>query len=114
MNEIQTSQSAWLLCPVCGNKTRIKVQKDTVLQNFLLFCPKSKNETLVDVREMKMMVINETNTHVFEGVQGAIAAIDVSAFAGMPGGVENGAMVPASLAMLAVSAWMSMRIYARK
>lgn len=26
----------WVLCPICNNKTRIKVRPDTVLENFLL------------------------------------------------------------------------------
>ena len=30
----------WILCPVCRNKTRIKIRGDTVLENFPLFCPK--------------------------------------------------------------------------
>ena len=61
MCDVQISRSEWLLCPVCGNKTRIKIQKDTILKNFLLFCPKCKNETLVDVREMRMVVIKKSD-----------------------------------------------------
>ena len=34
----------WLLCPVCKNKTRIRLREDTELQNFPLFCPKCKQE----------------------------------------------------------------------
>jgi hypothetical protein len=33
-------QGKWLLCPVCNNKTRIKLRADTLLENFPLFCPK--------------------------------------------------------------------------
>ena len=36
----------WLLCPVCGSKTRIKMRSDTELINFPLFCPKCRKETL--------------------------------------------------------------------
>ena len=32
----------WLICPVCTGKTRTRVQEDTVLVNFPLFCPKCK------------------------------------------------------------------------
>ena len=49
----------WLLCPVCKNKTRIKLRPDTILTNFPLFCPKCKQETLLHVQDMKMSVINE-------------------------------------------------------
>lgn len=33
---------SWVLCPVCGNKTRLNVREDTELENFPLFCPKCK------------------------------------------------------------------------
>ena len=42
------NRMAWLLCPVCGNKTRLKVCQDTELINFPLYCPKCKQETLVN------------------------------------------------------------------
>lgn len=46
-----------LLCPVCGGKTRLKLRKDTELKNFLLFCPKCKQETLVNVKDFKITTI---------------------------------------------------------
>ncbi len=52
-------QEKWLLCPVCGNKTRLKLREDTVLEKFPLFCPKCKQETLINVPQMNMSVIRE-------------------------------------------------------
>ena len=52
-------QEEWLLCPVCRNKTRLKLREDTVLEKFPLFCPKCKQETLINVRQMNMSVIRE-------------------------------------------------------
>ena len=49
----------WILCPICCNKTRLKIREDTVLENFPLFCPKCKQETLINVKEMNMSVIKE-------------------------------------------------------
>ena len=49
----------WILCPVCGNKTRLKIRKDTELKNFPLFCPKCKQETLINVKELNIIVIQE-------------------------------------------------------
>ena len=49
----------WVICPVCGNKTRLKIRKDTELKNFPLFCPKCKQETLVSVKQFEMSVIKE-------------------------------------------------------
>ena len=49
----------WILCPVCGSKTRLKIREDTVLENFPLFCPKCKRETLIRVKQLNMSVIKE-------------------------------------------------------
>ena len=48
----------WILCPVCGCKTRLKIREDTVLENFPLYCPKCKHETLIAVRQL-----NKSQTH---------------------------------------------------
>ena len=50
-----------LLCPVCGNKTRLKVRQDTELINFPLYCPKCKQETLVNVKNAQLSVIRLNN-----------------------------------------------------
>ena len=54
-------QMIWLLCPVCGNKTRLKVRPDTELVNFPLYCPKCKQETLVDVKKGNLSVVCLSN-----------------------------------------------------
>ena len=41
------------------NKTRLKMREDTELKNFPLFCPKCKNETLIDVRNLHITVIKK-------------------------------------------------------
>jgi Zn-finger nucleic acid-binding protein len=49
----------WLLCPICSNKTRIKIRQDTELKNFPLYCPKCKQEVLITVAHLKITVIKE-------------------------------------------------------
>ncbi len=49
----------WLLCPVCSNKTRLKVSKATVIENFPLFCPKCKSETLINLKKLNITIIKE-------------------------------------------------------
>ena len=49
----------WLLCPVCGNKTRLRIREDTELRNFPLFCPKCKQEILINVKQLNTTVIKE-------------------------------------------------------
>ena len=51
--------SNWLLCPICGNKTRDKIREDTVLKNYPLYCPKCKQETLIEVKDLQLTVIKE-------------------------------------------------------
>jgi len=49
----------WLLCPVCKNKTRIRLMEDTVLANFPLFCPKCKQTTVVNVKQFNTAIVKE-------------------------------------------------------
>lgn len=49
----------WILCPVCNSKTRIKARDDTVLKNFPLFCPKCRQETLIDFINLKLKIVTE-------------------------------------------------------
>ena len=49
----------WILCPVCGNKTRLKMRTDTILINFPLYCPKCKQEMLINVQQLNMSIIKE-------------------------------------------------------
>ncbi|WP_249311866.1 cysteine-rich KTR domain-containing protein [Congzhengia minquanensis] len=49
----------WLFCPICHNKSRVKLRADTELKNFPLFCPKCKNETLVNAKQFNIEVIKE-------------------------------------------------------
>ncbi len=52
-------ENIWLLCPICKNKKRIKVRGDTELINFPLYCPKCKQETLINVKRLNTTVIKE-------------------------------------------------------
>ena len=49
----------WILCPFCGSKTRLKIRDDTVLENFPLYCPKCKHETLITVRKLNLSIVQE-------------------------------------------------------
>lgn len=49
----------WLLCPICKSKTRLQIQEDTELKNFPLYCPKCKQETLINAKELHITVIKE-------------------------------------------------------
>ena len=51
----------WIICPVCGNKTRLKMRNDTIMKNFPLYCPKCKRESLIEVKNMQVKVIKKLN-----------------------------------------------------
>ena len=49
----------WVKCPICGNKTRIKIRSDTVIVNFPLYCPKCKQDTLIEAKQLHISIIRE-------------------------------------------------------
>jgi len=51
----------WIMCPICKNKTRLKIREDTIMKNFPLYCPKCKKESLIEVKNMQIKVIKEKN-----------------------------------------------------
>ena len=52
----------WILCPICGSKTRDRFREDTVLKNYPLYCPKCKQETLINAKELHITVIKKSYT----------------------------------------------------
>ena len=52
-------KSEWIMCPICGNKTRDKIREDTELKNFPLYCPKCKQDSLIDAKKLHITVIKE-------------------------------------------------------
>ena len=58
----QDAITDWVHCPLCGNKTRDRIREDTVLKNYPLYCPKCKQETLIEAKNLKITVIKEPDT----------------------------------------------------
>ena len=52
-------KTEWILCPVCGSKTRDKIRKNTVLRNYPLYCPKCRHESLIKAGDFHITVIKE-------------------------------------------------------
>ena len=48
------NEGVFVLCPKCGAKTRTQIRKDTVLKNFSLFCPKCKENFLIEAQNMEI------------------------------------------------------------
>lgn len=47
----------WVLCPICGAKTRLQLLPETELKAFPLFCPKCRHECVINAKNF----IIETN-----------------------------------------------------
>lgn len=59
MENQMEQEMRWVICPVCSSKTRLKLRRDTVIHNFLLYCPKCRQERLINVREFQIEVIEK-------------------------------------------------------
>ena len=46
----------FLPCPICGTQSNTKVLPETILIRYPLFCEKCRQEILVDVVKMKMVL----------------------------------------------------------
>lgn len=49
----------WIMCPICGKKTRNRIKPKTILINFPLYCPKCKKESLISAKNLQVTVIKE-------------------------------------------------------
>ena len=47
-------KNGWVYCPICNNKTRTKIRKDTEAKNLPVFCPKCRNTTVMDIYGSKI------------------------------------------------------------
>ena len=57
-----TQNTAWIICPTCGGKTRDRIREDTILINHPLYCPKCKQEHLIEAKNFIVTVIREPDT----------------------------------------------------
>lgn len=53
------NRTEWVRCPICKSKTRLRLQKNTEMKNFPLYCPKCKQESLIDVKNLQIMIVNK-------------------------------------------------------
>ena len=51
----------WVLCPICGGKTRLQLLETTVLRDFPLCCPKCKREMLIGAVNYKVKLMSQTH-----------------------------------------------------
>ena len=49
----------WVMCPVCGAKTRLRLLQRTVLLDFPLFCPKCRQESIINAKNFRIERIDQ-------------------------------------------------------
>ena len=59
---MNSNKEHWILCPACGSKTRARLLPDTVLRSFLLFCPKCRRESIINVQNYKVSTLRICET----------------------------------------------------
>ncbi len=47
----------WVCRSICGNKTSSHIRTDTELKNFSLYCPKCKQEIIINAKELQITVV---------------------------------------------------------
>ena len=52
-------ETHWISCPLCKGKTRLKLLPDTVLKNYPLFCPKCKEEVIINAEHLHVSLVKE-------------------------------------------------------
>ena len=52
-------KAEWIRCPVCGSKTRLQIRENTELKNSPLYCPKCKQESLIEAKDLRVTLITE-------------------------------------------------------
>lgn len=56
---VSSPEEKWILCPVCGAKTRLRLLQRTVLEDFPLFCPKCRQECIINARNFQIEIIDQ-------------------------------------------------------
>ncbi|MFG6320043.1 MAG: cysteine-rich KTR domain-containing protein [Lachnospiraceae bacterium] len=52
-------RTEWICFPICCGKTRNRIREDTILKNYPLYCPKCKQEVLIEAKNLQISVIKD-------------------------------------------------------
>ena len=58
---MSSPEEKWLLCPICGAKTRLRLLQRTVLWDFPLFCPKCRQERIINAQNYQIEIIDQSD-----------------------------------------------------
>ena len=78
------NKTEWIFCPICGSKTRLQIREDTVLKNYPLYCPKCKQESLIDSNNLLTLTLRYSlEWYYTEGVINMRTVKEVSKLTGV-------------------------------
>lgn len=55
---MSTQETKWILCPMCGERTRVKIKETTVIKDFPLYCHRCKKEFSIEVQNFIVKVLD--------------------------------------------------------
>ena len=58
---MSSPEEKWLLCPICGAKTRLRLLQRTVLRDFPLFCPKCRQKRIINAQNYQIEIIDQSD-----------------------------------------------------
>ena len=58
---MSSPEEKWLLCPICSAKTRLRLLQRTVLRDFPLFCPKCRQERIINAQNYQIGIIDQSD-----------------------------------------------------
>lgn len=56
---MNAAEKRWVLRPICGAKTRLRLLRRTVLREFPLFCPKCRQERIIHAKNFQVEYVNQ-------------------------------------------------------
>lgn len=58
---MSAAEEKWILCHICGAKTRLRLLRKTMLRDFPLFCPKCRRESIINARNFQIERVNQSD-----------------------------------------------------
>lgn len=54
VQNFKVDEGGWICCPTCSGRTRTKIRSETYVRNFPIYCPRCKQEYLIDAEQLRI------------------------------------------------------------
>ena len=55
-------ETRWVYCPKCGKRIKVKIRNDTKLFHYILYCTWCKKESLINLENFEIRIVQEDDT----------------------------------------------------